>query len=321
MLNKIARKIYHVLIKRSPDAKEQTARTAFEDLNKRIAPTNFGAREEYPALPKPFAPHPTAISINGSTALAQLYTGQKIFVDTRDISVTPHLMVDGLWEAHVTRAIATLLQEDDTFFDVGANVGYYSCVAATRLAKRHRHINIHAFEPNPDLVELLRKTFSINGLSHTARIVATGLGEKSGELTLHRNDELWGSSSFRKELAHTKKPNEVKVPVTTLDAYCKEHKIEKVDVIKLDVEGYEDHVYAGMRYLVTSNPHLRLVMEFTFGAYENEPDFFKQLQKDFEYMYYIDSRGEFEFIGTYDMLRSKTRDELVMIVLTNRELV
>lgn len=321
MLGKIARKVYGLLVKRAPATKELNARATYEDLTKRIAPNNYGAREEYPALPQPFAPHSTAIPINGTVALTQLYTGQKVFVDTRDISITPHLMVDGLWEAHITRAIATLLQENDTFFDVGANVGYYSCIAATRLARRHRHINIHAFEPNPDLVELLKKTFNINGLEHTARIVATGLAEKPGELTLHRNEELWGSSSFRKEQAHTKKPNDVKVPVTTLDAYCKEHKIEKVDVIKLDVEGYEDHVYAGMRHLVTHNPNLRLVMEFTFGAYENEPDFFAQLQKDFKFMYYIDPRGEFEFIGAYDMLRAKTRDELVMIVLTNKELV
>jgi len=320
MIGKIARKVYHLLVRRPVPAKEADARLTYAELTKRTAPTNFGTREEYPDLPQAFAPHPTAIVVGGSVALTQLYTGQKMFVDTRDISVAPHIMVDGLWEAHVTRAIATLLQEEDTFFDVGANFGYYSCIAATRTVRRHKHINIHAFEPNPEIAKLLHKTFSLNGLEHSARIVEAGVSDKPGDLTLYLGGEQWGSSSFRKELAHAKKDDGVKVPVTTIDAYCKEHKIEKVDVIKLDVEGYEDHAYAGMRHTVKNNPQVRIVMEFTFGAYENEPDFFKQLQTDFEYLYYIDPRGEFEIITHFDMLRSKTRDDLVMIVLTNKEL-
>ncbi len=320
MLGKIARKVYHLLIKR-PLVKEATAKLAYEELTKRTAPDNYGAREEYPALPKPFAAHATGVQLYGTTALTQLYTGQKMFVDTRDISLTPHLIVDGLWEAHITRAIATLLKEDDVFFDVGANLGYYSCIAATRINLRHKHISIHSFEPNPDLVDLMRKTFNVNGIEGAARINAVGVGDKAGELTLHRNEEMWGSSSFRKELAHTERANDTTVPVITLDAYCKEHKVEKVDVIKLDVEGYEDHVYAGMHHLIKANPQLRVVMEFTFGAYENEPDFFKQLTADFDYMYYIDPRGEFEYIGNFDMLRSKTREVNAMIVLSHKELV
>jgi FkbM family methyltransferase len=321
MLGKIARKVYRLLVKRPLPTKTTDPVAVYEDLTKRSAPDNYGVREEYPALPAPFAPHSTGIPLYGTTALTQLYTGQKMFVDTRDLSLAPHLIVDGLWEAHVTRAIATLLQEDDVFFDVGANLGYYSCIAATRLTMRKRHITIHAFEPNPDLVELMRKTFTINGIEDAARITAAGVGDKPGELTLHRNDELWGSSSFRAELSRTKKANDITVPVITLDSYCKAHKIEKVDVVKLDVEGYEDHVYAGMRHTVTDNPGLRLVLEFTFGAYENEQDFFAQLRKDFAYIYYIDPRGEFEYISDLDMLRSKTREVNVMIVLTNKELV
>src|SRR5690349_20762138 len=115
MLGKIARKVYHVLVRRPAPAKEANTQSVYAELTKRTAPNNFGAREEFPDLPQGFAPHPTGIVVDGTTALTQLYTGQKLYVDTRDISVAPHLLVDGLWEAHVTRAIATLLQEDDTF--------------------------------------------------------------------------------------------------------------------------------------------------------------------------------------------------------------
>lgn len=321
MLGKIARKVYHVLVRRPAPQKEADAQSMYAELTKRTAPNNFGAREEYPDLPRPFAPHPTSVQMHGTTMLTQLYTGQKMYVDSRDVSIAPHIIVDGLWEAHVTRAIATLLQEDDTFFDIGANFGYYSCIAATRTNRHHDTINIHAFEPNPEIAALLHKTFSINGLTDTARIVEAGVAEKPGDLTLHLGGDMWGGSSFRKELTHNKKAETVTVPVTTVDAYCKEYKIAQVDVVKLDVEGYEDHAYAGMHHTIKANPQMRLVMEFTFGAYENEPDFFAQLQSDFKYMYYIDPRGEFEFITNFEALRSKTHDDLVMLVLTNKELV
>src|SRR5690349_21523876 len=126
MPGKIARKIYSLFGKKNPCAKEAAVRLTFEDLTKLKAPVS-GSYDDYPALPGAFPPHPTGIKINENTAIAQLYTGQKIFVDTRDITLTPHLMVDGVWEAHVTRALSTVLQKNDTFFDIGANMGYFTC--------------------------------------------------------------------------------------------------------------------------------------------------------------------------------------------------
>jgi len=318
----IAKKIYHLLFRRGGGSPEEiAARAAYDELTKKRAPTTYGMREEYPELPQPFERKATTIEVADNTALAVLYTGQKIYVDTRDLSLAPHIMVDGVWEAHVTRAIATLLNEDDIFFDVGANFGYYSCVAATRLKKRLNNIVIHAFEPNPSVVPLLQKTFNVNGLETTARINAMGVSDKPGELTLHRGDTLWGSASFNKDLAKSdSKDTPVKVPVTTLDEYYKKQKLTHVDLIKIDVEGHEDHVYAGMQGVIKDNSQLKIVMEFTFGTYQNESAFFAQLLKDYAFMYYIDPRGEFEPIEDFKTLREKTDANLVMIVLTNKEL-
>lgn len=324
MFDQVARKIYRTLFRRGEDSKQADAlKTSFDRLTKKRAPTGYGLREEYPELPKPFEHKAAAIEVTNHIALARLYTGQKIYVDTRDTSLAPHIMIDGVWEAPTTRAIATLLAEDDIFFDVGANFGYYSCIAATRLNKRPQAITIHAFEPNPQLTPLLTKTFNINGFEPYARINAVGVSDKAGHLDLHTPEALWGSTSFSKDHAtvHSGKTTSVRVPVITLDDYYHEHKLPRVDLIKIDVEGFEDHVYAGMAHIIKANPQLRIVMEFTFDAYQDEARFFKQLGRDFRFMYIITDRGEFDIIDNLSTLRTKSQAELGMIVLTNKELL
>jgi len=319
VFRKVAKKAYHLLAGKRTDS-ALAAWKQIDELAKKSAPTMRGVRNDHPPLPQRLQQIPMAIKINENETLAQLYNGKKIYVDARDISLAPHIMIEGLWEAHVTRVIEQLLQEDDIFFDIGANFAYYCCVAAPRLKNQLGRFNIHAFEANPDLIPLVTKTFDINGLRDSAVINNIAVSDKIGELTLHRDENLWGSASLRKEVARAKKETTYKVKTTSIDQYCNEHNIDRVDVIKLDIEGYEDRAYAGMKQTIQKNPQLRIVMEFTFDIYTNEQAFFEQLKKDFSYMYFIDARGEYEFINEYKTLRNKTHNELAMVVLSNKEL-
>ena len=81
------------------------------------------------------------------TALCVNKYGQKMFVDTRDTSLAPHLLVEGNWEDWITTAIMQHVPGAH-FIDVGANVGWYSLVAQHYKAK-----SVMAFEPNPKLAQ------------------------------------------------------------------------------------------------------------------------------------------------------------------------
>lgn len=98
-------------------------------------------------------------------ALVRLKTGHKMYVDTRDTIVTPHLLLDGEWEKWVTDMIWRYLKPGDTFVDVGAHVGWYTLLAAERVGPKGRVVS---FEPNPGLYRMLRDSVHINGFqNHT----------------------------------------------------------------------------------------------------------------------------------------------------------
>ena len=100
-----------------------------------------------------------AVYCGDHTALATAKWGDLIYVDTRDLSLAPHIMMFGDWEPWVTNCMADILQHNKgcTFYDVGANFGWFSLLAARLGAAR-----VFAFEPNPRLAELFLKTMSVN---------------------------------------------------------------------------------------------------------------------------------------------------------------
>ena len=66
---------------------------------------------------------------------------------------------------------------------------------------------------------------------------------------------------------------QVKVPTTTIDSIVKELNLTKVDVIKIDVEGFEPLVFEGMKQTIAANPGLQIVMEYSPFSYEDPQHF------------------------------------------------
>src|SRR5271165_2925357 len=71
-----------------------------------------------------------SIYLGDHLALAQVLDRFKMYVDTRDIGIAPHLLMGGHWEMWITKLFCDLLQPGMTVVDVGANFGYYTLLAA-----------------------------------------------------------------------------------------------------------------------------------------------------------------------------------------------
>jgi hypothetical protein len=71
------------------------------------------------------------IYLGDYTALTRTIYGHKMYVDTRDVSLAPHLLLDGYWEQWITNIFRELVKPGMTVVDVGANFGYYSVLAAS----------------------------------------------------------------------------------------------------------------------------------------------------------------------------------------------
>ncbi len=119
--------------------------------------------------------------------------------------------------------------------DVGANIGNHALYLAPNFDE------IHCFEPNPVTLERLRENVTLN--RSTLHIHPVGLGAADAELEFHANTSgNLGGSSF----ARTDFPVSGILPVRRGDAYLASHGIEGIDLIKIDVEGFEAEVLAGL---------------------------------------------------------------------------
>ena len=124
-------------------------------------------------------------------------------------------------------------------FDIGANIG----AAAVYFAARYPDATVYCFEPLPENIELLRKNVAVFGDRVT--VVPMGLGETAGSFAYNRSDDPanFGGGTFHN--VGCADGDTVQLPVTTLTDFCREHQIDKIDVMKIDTEGAEASVIAG----------------------------------------------------------------------------
>lgn len=132
----------------------------------------------------------------------------------------------------------SLVKPEQIIFDVGGNIGD----TALHFAQIQNNIGkIYCFEPVPVLFERLKKNVSINSFTNI-NIQNIALSDKREDLFFNLPKAQNSSGIF---LSHTASEESKKVHSLTLDDFCSENKIEKLDLIKIDVEGFELKVLMG----------------------------------------------------------------------------
>jgi FkbM family methyltransferase len=138
------------------------------------------------------------------------------------------IVIDGDYEADFFAIADTLLAEGGVFLDVGAHHGLFSF----GLAGRHGgKVEFHLFEPNPELVESIRRSRSLYPQMR-CRTNQVGVSDKDGIACFSIDRTQSGMS-------HLDEAGEVQIPTTTIDRYLSDNGIARVDLMKVDIEGYE----------------------------------------------------------------------------------
>ena len=142
-------------------------------------------------------------------------------------------------ERHERELIAALLEPAMTFVDIGANVGVYSLFVSQRTAGAARVV---ALEPHPRTFAKLDFNCRCNGFERITRLNA-GVAAEAGEMTLYSDGG--GNIGNASLLAAVGQGREkVRVEVRPLAQILKEEEIGRIDLMKIDVEGYEDRALA-----------------------------------------------------------------------------
>lgn len=170
-------------------------------------------------------------------------------------SILSQLIYNGFEELELDFLKANL-SSGDIFLDIGSNIGLFSLVASQRVGDAGLVV---AYEPNPVTYSRLIENIKINNFDNI-QTHNIGLSNLKSDLDFYISKNGYDAwNSFAPE--PSKLQEMIKVPVSTLDSLVKELDVEKIKVIKIDVEGWEKFVLQGGQQFLTKFSPL-LIVEF-----------------------------------------------------------
>lgn len=194
-----------------------------------------------------------------------------LYLEPDDTAFTPH-WVDGFWESWITKWVSQQFKGHKMFWDIGANVGYYSMFAASN------GLTVVAFEPQPELCDYISLSAMANEFSVPVMVLPRALSDHDGYLNLIKPEGHSGAAYISKT---TDAPDEVhnwshvSVPVRRLDDLFP-NALPGPHLMKMDAEGAEPAIWRGMQGFLERND-VTIFMEWQPDRYDDAPGFADEL--------------------------------------------
>lgn len=183
------------------------------------------------------------------------------------------------WEPEMTKMFKKTIKSGMTVLDVGANMGYYTLLMGKLMKNKGKIIS---FEPTLGGFERLKTNVSLNDFNNIV-LERIGLANKNGKIKA-KIRHSWKMSSLIEPKAET-------IYLMRLDDYVKKNKIEKIDFIKIDVDGYEYEVLKGAKEILEK---YKPILCLEIGNYENKKGGYKlkdiiDYLESFKYSFYYEN--------------------------------
>src|SRR6266404_9443736 len=250
------------------------------------------------------------VYLGDKTALCRILGFYKLYIDTADTGFGSNVLLEGYWEMWLTIFFARQLQPGMTVIDVGANFGYFSVLFGA-LVEDTGHV--YSVEPNPVVATRLRRSADLNGFPSRTTIVEAAAGAVHGtEVILYaphgepKNATVVSSSD---DMASPEQGTTYTVPQVRLDEVASGS--PHIDFVKIDAEGAEEGVIAGMtRILERDRPGL--LLEFNAARSRSPGGFLDELQAIYSRMRYIDYGGNAVSITASQVLRERWGEDWLL---------
>jgi FkbM family methyltransferase len=198
------------------------------------------------------------VPIDANTVALRTYDGF-VFVPRSDHLLLVMLLDAGPGglEPGTRRILTKFLSPGMTFVDVGAHIGILTLAGARAVGPTGK---VLAIEPGPAAFEALRRTIEVSGLAGRIKALRQAAGAHQERRTFYVRNVL-GHSSLTPSDSHSEaSSDEIEVELSPLDDLLPVG--ERVDLVKIDVEGAELAVLAGMQRIIAENPYLVVIAEF-----------------------------------------------------------
>jgi FkbM family methyltransferase len=164
----------------------------------------------------------------------------------------------GYWEQHLYYFYSKFIKSDDIIIDGGANIGFHS-IQFAKLANKGK---VYSFEPQPLIFNVLSTNSLINGCTDIIKQYRLGLGDKEENLKMTPLSEQQFSEdciNYGGRGLTDSNLGEEEVELTTIDNL----NLSKLDLIKLDVQGFELKTFIGGQNTITTHHPIIFVENYT----------------------------------------------------------
>ena len=240
--------------------------------------------------------------------------GCKMIMIPNDPGISTELSIFKSHEPLNTKIISKMLKKGMTCIDIGGNIGYYVLLERQLVGEEGKII---AIEPLPRNFHYLKKNIQLQNFENISTF-NFACGDKEGKATFFINKKSNGC----KVIADGEKPPDSslgtlgEVSVKRLDTLVEELKLENVDFVRMDAEGYELHIIRGLKKTLDKfKPIISIELHKRQLGIEGTKEFFK-LMKDLEYEVesYVPRELDIPLIGTMKDVKKITIDQLVEMI-------
>ncbi len=211
--------------------------------------------------------------------------GYRLKLIPNDTGISEELKIFKIHEPITTELIKKNVKEGMVCIDLGCNLGYYAILESKLVGKTGKVI---AFEPSPLTFKFFKENLSLNEISNVDSF-NVAIGDVDGTIKFLVTEQSNWSTVIQGDLPEYYKGRIIDVPLVTLDNFSKNHHVNKIDFIRMDIEGYEDKVIQGMTEIIKKfKPDLYLELHIPQMGIERTTKFLKKLQDgNYELEYYV----------------------------------
>jgi len=246
-------------------------------------------------------PNESMITVNGC----------KMKMIPNDPGISTELSTFKSHEPINTQIISRILKKGMTCLDIGGNIGYYVLLERQLVGDKGRII---AFEPSPRNYNYLKKNIQLQNVTNISAY-NFACGDIDGNATFFINKKSNGCKVIAEGIIPPDPSLGTlsEVPVRILDPFIEELKLGRVDFIRMDSEGYELHIFKGLKKTLEKfKPIISIELHKRQLGVDGTKEFFKLMKDlDYEVESYVPRELDIPIVGSMSYVKKPTLDELM----------